>query len=111
MYDFVLQLITFSSLAFIVYLLGRALPRVTDTEEAALRRGRLERLIDKIPLQKIDAYISTLSEKSLRRIKVLVLKFDNFLTHRLHRLKRNGSNLHGAEKTTSLFERKDEEEK
>lgn len=89
MYDLILQLAMVLSLSAIVYLLARALPRVRD-EDVLVRGDYFERLVAKIPISKIDAWFALLIAKFLRRLRVIILKFDNVLhrsitsAHRSH---------------------------
>ncbi len=87
MYEFILQLLVFSSLSFAVYVLARALPRVTSEEDRAAASGRLDRIVAKIPFHKIDVQLTSFLEKLLRRVRLLLLKFDNFLSHHVRRLR------------------------
>ena len=91
MYNFLLQIIVFVSLGLIIYLMARALPRVSDVEP---RRGPniFDRLIKKVPTQKIDQGINSFLVKSLRKIKVVLLKIDNFINHRLGKLSKKTGN-------------------
>lgn len=87
MYNFILQIILISSLATIVYLMARALPRVQQEEMAAgsAFKQRLEQLIKKIPLSKFDKSLSKFNEKTLRKSRVIVLRIDNFISNRLNK--------------------------
>lgn len=89
MYSLLLQLITFASLAVIVYLMARAVPRVRDEEIGRTHAaGRFDALLSKLPLEKVDAWLNAFFEKTLRKTKVVVLKFDNLLNQYLNRVKR-----------------------
>ena len=106
MYNFVLQTIVMLSLGTIIYLMARAAPRVSDSPEPLpkLSRNYFDELFKKLPLEKLDALTSAWLEKSLRKLKVLVMKIDNALNKHLSNL-RASDNL--AEKP-SLFEKKEE---
>lgn len=88
MYDLVLHLVLVASLAVMIYLLARALPRVVD-ESGAIQSGVFDRMVDKLPLQRIDLIISSLAERLLRKAKILVLKFDNVINSYLEQLRRH----------------------
>lgn len=88
MYSLLLQLITFSSLALLIYLMARAVPRVKDEEVRVHAPGKFDALLKKLPLEKMDARLSSFSEKSLRKLRVVILKFDNMLQNYLKRVKR-----------------------
>lgn len=97
MYSFVLQSIVFTSLGVVVYMMARALPRVSDVEP---RKGPrwVERLMNRVPTEKIDQGINSFLVKFLRKFKLVVLKLDNFIGHRLGKL---------SKKTTDSGEKKD----
>jgi len=88
MYDFILQLLIMSSLATIIYLAARAIPRI---DESALlsssKNSAFRNWISNIPLEKIDLMFDNLLEKLLRKIKIVVMKTDNVLTRRLSSFK------------------------
>lgn len=69
----------------ILWLLIRALPRMG--EEAAVTKGWFERWLTSELPGKIDAFVSTLWVRSLRRFKVLVLRIDNGINRKLQMMK------------------------
>jgi len=87
-YSFILQTIFFVSLGAAVIVIARALPRVED-EMMAKRsiKGRIEILIGKIPLEKMDESLNLFLHKVLRRLKVVILKADNIVSGKIHGLK------------------------
>ncbi len=89
MYDFLLQIIFFTSLAFIIYLLARTLPRVSEEEAASgsLKENYFDKLIKKLPLDKIDVAFNLFTGKILRRLKIVILKIDNLLNRLLNKTK------------------------
>lgn len=99
MYNFVLQTIVMLSLGAIIYLFARALPRVSETVSSEPRKNYLEDFLKKFPLEKADAFSSYWLERFLRKLKIVILRFDNLLTKHLQSLKRPPT----AEKT-SLFD-------
>ena len=106
MYNFILQIIVMLSLGVLIYLAARAVPRVSETEIKAASLGdHLDRWIKKLPLEKMDAWLSSQVEKFLRKFKVAVLKLDNLLTKHLSNLK---SPVNGGKPT--LFEKKEDSE-
>lgn len=84
MYNFILQMVVMLSLATIIYLFARAVPRVPD---AAPEEGSLEKFFERIPFEKADAFVSMVFEKSLRKLKVVVARLDTILSQRLRGLK------------------------
>jgi hypothetical protein len=87
MYNFILQTIVMASLAVIIYLFARAMPRVSESSDQKQGGDYIEELLNKLPLEKADAFVSMAMEKMLRKFKVLILKVDNLLTHHLRNLK------------------------
>ena len=87
-------------------LVARATPRVSDIEESSDHsfHGRLDKLIAKIPLDKIDFVLSLTFEKSLRKLKLMLMKWDNVVTGHIEKIKKtNGSELSKEDKP-NLFE-------
>ena len=88
MYNFILQIIIMSSLGIIVYLFGRAIPRISNIEENITKNSfqfKLDKFIAKIPFDKIDISFSTSIEKTLRKIKLLLMKWDNIVTNHIEK--------------------------
>lgn len=82
-YSLLLEVAIFVSLGSMVLILARALPRVED-ESIAVRRGRkLSRRSAMFPLEKIDAVINVFLHKTLRKLKIFVMKIDNAISEKL----------------------------
>jgi hypothetical protein len=114
MYNFTLQIIILVSLTVVVLVSARALPRLTEEEKRAeSRRANFfdRAIVSKLPLDKFDRQAHTFLEKFLRRLKVLVMKTDNFVDDRINRVKKtknektNGSVL--GESTEKIGEEKE----
>lgn len=102
LYSFFLQLIMMVSLGAIVYIFASAVPRIEDEEEISRQHGFWERLVKKIPLDRIDNSFNLFLQKTFRHIKVFLMKMDNLVTSRLDRLKNvNGQN--GKKEKNDLF--------
>lgn len=86
MYDFILQTAVILSLGVIIYLLARAAPRVGDSNEDINAPSKLDKLMAKVPVTKIDAALNSFFEKVLRKFKVVVMKIDNLLNARINKL-------------------------
>lgn len=82
MYELILQLVLMLSLAVIVYLMAVAVPRVGDIETTKNGNGSTS-----LPLERIDLFLSSLKDKLLRRLKVLVMKADNLISRQLNNKK------------------------
>jgi len=110
MYNFILQIIIMSSLGAMIYLIARAAPRVGDIEEIFKKQplGDFEKLIAKIPISEIDFILSAWVEKSLRKIKLILMKWDNLLSEHLNRIKKTNGN-GGKEEKQTLFSSSNEE--
>lgn len=86
MYNLILQILVFTSLGLVIYLLARAVPRVEDAPAPVRGPNFFDKLMAKIPMAKIDGAINSSLAKFLRKIKVLILKIDNFANDRLGKL-------------------------
>ncbi|MEK7634262.1 MAG: hypothetical protein AAB396_00030 [Patescibacteria group bacterium] len=101
MYNFILQIIIMSSLGIIVYLFGRAIPRISNIEENITKNSfqfKLDKFIAKIPFDKIDISFSTSIEKTLRKIKLLLMKWDNIVTNHIEKMRKTANGSFGGEK-------------
>ncbi len=85
MLNFILNTIVLLSLGIIIYLFARALPRVNDAdgEVKPLRPHWLT-----VYLEKTDVWLDARSEKILRRLKIWVLKLDNWVSQKLNKFKK-----------------------
>jgi len=90
MYNFALQTIFLISIGVIVYLAAIAVPRVND-ENVHERKGFIREWFRNVPLDKIDDGVNSFSEKTLRRLKILTMKFDNIVGRSLNKVKKNGN--------------------
>ncbi|MEK7611795.1 MAG: hypothetical protein AAB407_00395 [Patescibacteria group bacterium] len=87
MYDFILQTSLFVSLGVVIYLLARAMPRVEEGAVIPHAPGFFDRSLQRLPLKKIDAWLNSSSVKMLRKARIFVMRFDNFVENRLSHLK------------------------
>lgn len=93
MYDLILQLVVFLSLGAMIYLISRALPRINDVEvEIKTPLARFDSFLAKLPLEKLDAVFGSFLEKALRRVRVGVLRLDNWLNSKLNQVKATNGN-------------------
>ncbi len=95
-----------------IYLIARAAPRVGDSEESFEKfscSSRLDRLIAKIPFDEIDATLSIFVEKFLRKLKLLLLKWDNLLSEHVKKIKKINGNDFQKEKKPNLFDNQTDE--
>ena len=107
MYDFILQNIIVLGLAIVIYLLARALPRVSSEDESAVPKkpGRIDVFIKRLPLAKIDAAVSAFLEKILRRARVLNLKIENSINSGIGRLRKGNEAKAEDKNQQDLFEK------
>lgn len=93
------------SISVVLYLMVRALPRVT--EEAPARAGFLDRLAHSELPEKLDAALNGFLIKFLRKAKVAILKIDNLLYSHLQNIRSKET----VEKTGIDFKEMAEENK
>lgn len=90
MISFALNLILMAALGAILYLVARTLPRISETPEGNGRNGKMKLLerwvVSEIP-EKVDEWLSDFLIKTLRKLKVVLMKVDNNLTSHLRRIK------------------------
>lgn len=80
------------SLGAVIYLIARAMPRVSEAPAPAVKKNHFDELVKQIPFEKIDAFLNAAAAKILRRAKVLIMKTDNLVTGYLGKIKPvNGS--------------------
>jgi hypothetical protein len=105
MLQFIVTDILMISLGAILYLAVRTLPRVEENLPSE-KKGVFERWIASEVPEKIDAAINSFLAKFLRKLKVLILKIDNYVSGHLQRIKTEGVNGNG-DKTKSPIDFKD----
>lgn len=105
MITFILQIIAVLALGFIVYLLGRVVPRVHESDiEKAKETSVFHWLIGY--LEQIDDWLMWLFEKFLRKLRVNIMKFDNVISKRLTKFKKEQTREVGLS-----FEKKEDDHK
>ena len=87
MFAFVFEIAIFASLAGILFVSLRTLPRVSN-EVFTENRSRIRAHEFMLFIERADVVLKVLFEKFLRRLKVIILKFDNFLTKKISDLKK-----------------------
>lgn len=107
MYDFILQNIIVVGLGIVIYLLARALPRVSGDLDSSVPKkpGRIEVFIKSLPLAKIDAAVSASLEKILRKVRVVNLKIENSINAGIGRLRKENAKKDGSSNQQDLFEK------
>ncbi len=84
---FIVDLIIVLCFGAMLYIVARVLPKVDDRKEGSPEYKTPKTLVY---LERADERFKKSREKFLRRIRVVVLKFDNYLSGRLSKFKKNG---------------------
>lgn len=84
MYDLFIQTTLIVSLGIIVYLVASAAPRIQDSDDTLTAPNFKARFGEIIPLDRLDVWLNAAKGKWLRRLKVIVMKVDNFISKRLN---------------------------
>ncbi|MBI2592895.1 MAG: hypothetical protein HYW37_01900 [Candidatus Colwellbacteria bacterium] len=85
MFDLILQLVFMISLGVIVYIIALAVPRIGEDETVSnTSQTPIGRWLQNLPLERIDMAFKTSRDKILRRMKVWIMKADNFVSRRLN---------------------------
>lgn len=87
MFYFVLEFIFLSCLAVIVFLFLRKLPLVDGFKDES--RERKDSIFHSEFVHKIDRLVISFIEKALRKIKLFLMRFDNFVSSHLDSIKNN----------------------
>lgn len=89
MYNFILQIFIMVSLGAMIFLVARALPRISETLNVSKAKSSW---LGSFPFEKIDAAINSFIEKTLRKIKLILMKTDNMVSRQLGKFKKNSDN-------------------
>lgn len=111
MYDFILQLIMIGSLSVIVYLSARALPRLTNEGELPTLHEQVGGWLERLPLHHVDDRLNALLYKSLKHLRVIMMKIDNRLMRELTRVKKHGESAQSASPVQELLDEVNNEKK
>lgn len=89
-----------------VYLIARAAPRVNDVsnDDDIIPHAKIDKMLAKIPMEKIDILFSISVEKALRKIKLLLMKWDNVVTAHIKKIKHANGSVNNLESRQTLFE-------
>lgn len=86
MIQFILVNILLISFGGILYIIARTLPRLEKNQKEEEKQNLLEKFIISDLPYKVDSLIYAYLGKILRFLKVLVLRFDNYLTDKLKKV-------------------------
>lgn len=76
------------SLGLIVYLFARAVPRIAHNRPEDIQPlSGFDRFVNKLPLEKIDQFLHSFFEKTLRKSRIVLMKIDNYINSHLKNLK------------------------
>lgn len=93
------------SLGVMVYLIGRGSQKIVSQESSTDNfHIRFDKLVAKIPFEKMDIFISAQFEKFLRKIKLVLMKWDNLLANHLGKLKKTNEDLIEKEGKQIIFD-------
>lgn len=102
MMQFVFANLFLVSLGAMLYLAARALPKLAD-EPDERKTGIFERwVMSEIP-QKFDRAAGIWAGKIFRKLKVALLRIDNYLTEKLKKINTEGSGITGQGRTKIEF--------
>jgi hypothetical protein len=106
-YDLIIQLAFITGVATIVIIIARAIPRVDSAAASGVAERMVDRVLSKIPLAAIDEISSNFFEKTLRKIRVMVLRIENMVTAWIHYFQDGNNKRTSAaqEKKENLFEK------
>jgi len=97
LYSFILETVIFVGIGALILILARALPKVEDETTAGhLRRGRMNGVFKKIPLDKIDDSLNLVFHKILRKIRIVIMKADNAVTKKLKNVREDANKKSGG---------------
>jgi len=89
MLEFFLINILFISFGIILYIITRSLPRINEENINTSKDSFLDKFINSDFPHKIDSLINFYTVKFFRKFKVLLLRFDNYITERLKKMTNN----------------------
>ena len=99
------------SLGILVYLAARKIPQISDmAPEDAIGQPkgvwhRIELVLGRLPLDRFDLAVSQFLEKNVRKMKLVLARLDNYLTHHLEQFKKVKHRTHRKQqKKFALFE-------
>lgn len=105
MYQFIFQTLFMVSLGAIVYIIARAIPRVGEEEQSAERAVGESRVAVPVALERIDRILGETLEKTLRRVKVLILKTEGVISRSLEKKRKfEGESAEKGKQSLTLFE-------
>jgi hypothetical protein len=75
------------AVGIMLVLLARALPRIdVSVLQTPEGKGKLSRIFSSELIERVDDTVSQITEKTFRKLRVGVLKFDNYLSSRIKKI-------------------------
>ncbi|MCR4327966.1 MAG: hypothetical protein NUV53_00405 [Patescibacteria group bacterium] len=90
MFEFILGNIAMVSAGVVLYLFAHSLPRIGEPE--AQSKDIFERWATSEFPEKLDGAFNGFAGKFLRKLRVVILRFDNIISESLRRFKQNNGN-------------------
>jgi hypothetical protein len=87
----------------VLYLFARAIPRVEEDENETRQPGIFERFVLSDIPHRVDTVLNAFLGKLFRRLKIVLMRFDNYLTEQLKKVT-NGTNGNGKPKVDYIKE-------
>ena len=106
MFAFILTNVFFISLAGMVLLVARAMPRVE--EDQVKRKSILDKLAASELPEKLDAALGSTMFKLLRKFRVIILRLDNFVNKEIKNFSKNSGEKASQDFKGMIAEEKDE---
>ena len=106
MFAFILTNIFFLSLAGMVLLVARAMPRIE--EDQIKKKSILDKLAASELPEKLDAVLGSTMFKLLRKFRVVILRLDNFVNKELKNFSKNAGEKAPQDFKGMIAEEKDE---
>lgn len=108
MHLFILQIVLMLSLGTMIYLIARAVPRVSDevVDGIIKKKTKFDHLFSFLWIEKIDPLLHNFLEKFLRKMKLFLMKLDSVTTNYLEKVKKYKFNNNGknGEEKQSVFD-------
>jgi hypothetical protein len=112
MYYFILEQLLLIGIGVMVYVIVRALPLVDEFELAQEKEAKKGKLLPRIKqewMDILDERSAQYAEKALRRMKVWVLKLDNYVSRHLSNMTSKGRE--NGDRQASIFEESEKKKK
>lgn len=92
MFEFILTNLLLISFGGILYIIAKTIPKIEiDSADKLEKKGIIEKFIVSDLPHKFDYLLNFYTGKFLRKLKVLILRFDNYLTLKLKSMNLNNN--------------------